>query len=270
MPDLTTNPTSDPTSDPTPTPMPIPAGPFPRGDAIDAITLDLDDTLWPVLPALLRAEATMRNWLAETAPATIARFPGPQMQALRLEVLAEQPQRSHDLPWLRRETLRRALAAAGDDPALAEAAFHVFSRERSRVDLYEDVRPVLARWRERYPLIVITNGNADVDAIGLGDVFQARFAAHEIGYGKPDPRIFHAACRHVGVEPARVLHLGDDLALDLAGARRAGLHAAWIRRPDLHQGGPRHAWAAPPAMAPSGEPVFEDLEAVDRALMASA
>ena len=219
-----------------------------------------------MLPALARAEAVMRAWLESAAPATLRRYPDARFQSLRLAILAEHPQRAHDLPWLRRETLRRALADSGDDPAIAERAFAVFSRERSRVDLYDDVRPVLTRWCARYPLIVVTNGNADVDAIGLGDCFVARFAAHEVGYGKPDPRIFHDACRHVGVDPQRVLHVGDDPLLDLVAARSAGLQAAWLRRPDLDLPGSRHAGSPAADQAPAGTPVFRSLDEIDRAL----
>ena len=37
-----------------------------------AITLDLDDTLWPSRPVLLHAEHMLSTWLAEHAPATLA------------------------------------------------------------------------------------------------------------------------------------------------------------------------------------------------------
>ena len=45
--------------------------------AIRAITLDLDDTLWPVLPTLLRAEETLAAWLASQAPATASHLATP-------------------------------------------------------------------------------------------------------------------------------------------------------------------------------------------------
>ena len=39
---------------------------------LHAITLDLDDTLWPMAPTLRRAEALMQDWLRQHAPATVA------------------------------------------------------------------------------------------------------------------------------------------------------------------------------------------------------
>ena len=67
----------------------------------------------------------------------------------------------------------------------------------------------------------------------LGRYFSASISAPAFGAAKPDPRIFHAACDALGVEPGATLHIGDDLELDVLAARRAGLHAAWLLRPEL-------------------------------------
>jgi putative hydrolase of the HAD superfamily len=48
-------------------------------------------------------------------------------------------------------------------------------------------------------------------------------AAHDAA--KPDPRLFHAAARLLGARPADVLHVGDDLDLDVRGALAAGFRA---------------------------------------------
>jgi FMN phosphatase YigB (HAD superfamily) len=94
-------------------------------------------------------------------------------------------------------------------------------------------------------------------------------AAHELGIGKPDPRIFRHACDLAGVLPSQVLHIGDDLDLDVRGAREAGLHAAWLRRPDLQEQ-LRHAGKSASGPAADNERLYGDLEAIDRALTARA
>ncbi len=224
---------------------------------IRAIALDLDDTLWPMRPALLGAERALTDWLARHAPRTAAHLTPQARGEIRARLLAEHPQRAHDVSFLRRESLRVALDASGEDAGLADEAFEVFLAARQRVALYDDVVPVLARWALRYRLVAISNGNADLARVGLGAYFVAHVAAHEIGFGKPDARIFLEACRRVAAQPAAVLHLGDDPELDVRAARSAGLQAAWIRRPDL----------APAGQAePVGEPVFDSLLAVDAAL----
>lgn len=201
---------------------------------LQALTLDLDDTLWPVWPTIRRAEAAVLAWLQHQAPATVAMHDAAAMRGLRAAVALDRPDWAHDLSALRRETIRRALAAAGDDPALAEPAFEVFFAERQRVDLYDDVLPALARLAARWPIVALSNGNADVHRVpGLGRHFHASVSARELGVGKPAPAAFEQACRRAGAEPARTLHVGDDPALDVDGALDAGLQAAWVRRPDL-------------------------------------
>jgi putative hydrolase of the HAD superfamily len=216
---------------------------------LQALTLDLDDTLWPVAPVIRRAEAATQAWLMQQAPATVAMHDMAAMRALRAAVARDRPDWAHDLSALRRETLRRALAAAGDDPALAEPAFEVFFAERQRVELFDDVLPALGRLAARWPIVALSNGNADVQRVpGLGRHFHATLSARELGLAKPAAAAFMQACRRAGAEPARTLHVGDDPTLDVDGALDAGLHAAWVRRPDLPalsppRGTPQHVVA---------------------------
>lgn len=201
-----------------------------RAPAIEALTLDLDDTLWPVWPAIERAEREMHAWLAQHAAPTAARFDVAALRRVRDAVALEHPQWGHDLTRMRIESVARALALAGDDAALAAPAFDVFAAARNRVELYPDARGALALLARRRPIVAVTNGNADLGAIGLAEFFTATVSARGFGVGKPDARIFHEACRLAGVRPGAVLHVGDDWALDVVGAHRAGLRSAWVRR----------------------------------------
>ena len=200
---------------------------------LTALTLDLDDTLWPVGPTIARADRQMWGWLAQHAPATHAARDTATLAALRASVARDRPDWAHDMSAMRLETVRRALMAAGDDPALAEPAFEVFFTERQRVALYDDVLPALARLAARWPLVALSNGNADVRRMpGLAPFFHATVCARELGLGKPAPEAFAEACRRAGATAARTLHIGDDPALDVDGALAAGLQAAWVQRPD--------------------------------------
>ena len=217
---------------------------------LQALTLDLDDTLWPVWPAIRRAEAVLQAWLRQHAPATVALHDAAAFQQIRAAVQRDRPDWAHDLTALRRESIRRALLAAGDDPALADPAFEAFFAERHRVELYGDVLPALARLSARWPIVALSNGNADVHRVpGLGAYFHATISARDLGVAKPSPLAFAAACRSAGADPARTLHIGDDGAMDVDGALAAGLQAAWVCRPDLPhltppQGQPQHVVAS--------------------------
>jgi FMN hydrolase / 5-amino-6-(5-phospho-D-ribitylamino)uracil phosphatase len=224
---------------------------------VTALTLDLDDTLWPVRPALVAAEKVLADWLRANAPATALNTPPPAMLALRAEVAAEHPQWAHDLTAIRLETIRRALRKHGDDPALAELAFDVYFEARHAVTLYDDVLPGLERLASRYRLVAVSNGNAELHRIGLERLFCGSVSARLHGVAKPHPSIFQAACAAASAAPHHVLHLGDDLDTDVSGALAAGLHAGWICRPDG-----AHAHADPRA----GAHRFADLLEVAAAL----
>ena len=196
-----------------------------------ALTLDLDDTLWPMRPTIERAEAALQAWLQQHAPATAARLRDRAWaRAVRAGVQRDHPDRHHDLTFLRREAIRVALRESGDDPALAEPAFEVFYAERQRVQLFADARPALERLAARWPLVAVSNGNADVRRVGLGDYFVAHVGAREAGVAKPHPGIYQAALAAAGAAPQAALHVGDDPLLDVVGARRAGLAAVWVNR----------------------------------------
>lgn len=222
-----------------------------------ALTLDLDDTLWPIWPTIDQAESVLHDWLAAHAPTTARRFDRKGLRSLRDAVAQQNPQWAHDLSAIRSESLRRALLLAGDDAALAEAAFEVFSAARQQVVLYDDALAALQRLSERFPLMALTNGNADLDRIGLAPFFRGSVTARSLGVAKPDSRIFHHACEQLGCAPAQVLHIGDDFALDVAGAVNAGLQAVWLRREPVaaHDAG-------------DGYRVFSDLRALADALLA--
>lgn len=198
---------------------------------IRAITLDLDDTLWPIWPTIARAESVLQAWLAEHAPATRALYAEPgALRAIRDRMDQLRPDLRHDLSALRRESIRLALSHAGDDPALAEPAFEVFFAERQRVELFEDALPALEYLSSRWPVVALSNGNADVRRVGLGRYFHASISAREAGVAKPDARIFHQGARAAGADPGDVLHIGDDAQLDGLGALQAGLQTVWLNR----------------------------------------
>jgi HAD superfamily hydrolase (TIGR01549 family) len=198
---------------------------------IAAITLDLDDTLWPIWPVIERAERVLHEWLLREAPKTAELLLTPGMlRELREATAKERSDLAHDMSALRRESIRAALRRADEDPQLADAAFDVFFAERNRVTLYDDALPALKWLSERYPLVAISNGNADIERAGIGRWFRGAFSASKFGSGKPQAPIFRAAAASVGVLPRDVLHVGDDAALDVVGALNAGMQAAWLVR----------------------------------------
>lgn len=196
---------------------------------VRAVSLDLDDTLWPIWPTIARAEEVLHAWLVQHAPATAALFQDRHaLRAIRDRMETLRPELKHDLSALRRESIRLALGQAGDDPDLADPAFELFFAERQRVVLFEDALETLEFLASRYPVVALSNGNADVQQVGIGQFFRASISAREFGVPKPDGRIFHAAAQAVDVPAEAVLHVGDDPTMDAQGALLAGMQAVWF------------------------------------------
>ena len=198
--------------------------------SLRALSFDLDDTLWDVEPVLVRAEDTLRDWLATRYPRLAALHTPAAARALRQAVADEHPTRAYDLSWIRTESLRR-LAVAGDyHPTVAEEAFGVFHAARNAVEPYPDVDPALAALAKRYPLYALSNGNADIRRTPLAAHFTLGVSAGEAGAAKPDPRIFSHLFERAGLAAADVVHVGDDPVTDVAGGRAAGCRTVWVNR----------------------------------------
>lgn len=97
----------------------------------------------------------------------------------------------------------------------------------------------------RVPWGIVTNGPSQMQrhkcqALGLDQIAPFIIVSEEVGYAKPDPRIFRDALDATGLgRPERVMFVGDNPRTDIDGARRAGMKTAWIRRghqfpADLH------------------------------------
>ena len=197
---------------------------------ISAITLDLDDTLWPAEPAIVAAEAALREWILANCPGAESDWPTERLQALRAQVWTEHPHLAHDFSALRMIAIERILAPYGLPASAADEAFAVFFRARNEVSLYPEAREALAQLAGRVPIVALTNGNACLRTIGLDHYFHDAVHARDAGVAKPAAAIFHLACTRAQALPEQVLHVGDHPLQDVIGARQAGLQTMWLDR----------------------------------------
>jgi len=208
---------------------------------IRAISLDLDDTLWPIEACIVRAEAALDEWMHHHCPAAALRYPPLAMRAHRDQVWHSNPHLSHDLSSLRRMSLGEVFAHFGLGEEAVDHAMAAFNAARNRVDFYPDALPALEELSRLLPLASLTNGNADLDMIGIGAHFSARVYSRDLGCAKPDRRMFEHAASLLEVDMGELLHVGDDPVMDVVGARDAGCMAVWLDR---------GACAWPPSLVP--------------------
>lgn len=201
-----------------------------RPGTIRAVTLDLDDTLWPFAPVAVRIREALDAFLAEHAPRTAARYEQAAVEEALAAVRKDRDDLAHDIGALRRAALSHLLEAAGEDPALADPAFEVIFAARQRIELYPEAAAALDRLAARVPLLAITNGNADLELAGVAHWFIDCVAAHDVGVAKPHPAVFSAARERLDLPAGEILHAGDDLETDVGGALASGFQAVWVRR----------------------------------------
>jgi FMN hydrolase / 5-amino-6-(5-phospho-D-ribitylamino)uracil phosphatase len=200
---------------------------------VKAVLFDLDDTLWPIAPVISRAEALLHDWMAQHAPKVPQQFSIEQLRAHRIALMATEPRYQFDLWALRHASLQTAFSHVGENTAMVDAAMAVFAKARNTVTLFDDVLPGLQRLHGRVTLGSISNGFADLEAIGIAHHFKVSLAAHRFGCAKPAAEIFHAACSALEITPDEAVYVGDDLLLDVDGAQKAGLRGVWLNRTGL-------------------------------------
>ncbi len=130
------------------------------------------------------------------------------------------------------DSLRDTLAGFGRD---ADPVPLVVDIERYWVDppLHDDAAEFLSRLD--LPVCCVSNADtrpllAAIEKHGLR--FDAVISSQAARCYKPDPGIFRMALNALGADPARVMHVGDSLHSDVAGAAKLGLKTTWLRRED--------------------------------------
>jgi putative hydrolase of the HAD superfamily len=134
----------------------------------------------------------------------------------------------------RRLIASAALAAHGLPMELCQRiADEMTEQKEALVRPFDGALDVLRRLRERgHRLGLLTNGSAAFQRrkllrFELEPLFELILIEGELGYGKPDRRVFDAALRHFAVSAAGCWMIGDNLEADVAGARSLGITAIW-------------------------------------------
>ena len=158
---------------------------------------------------------------------TLASFAAAQL--LRVQRADDVPVPHH--PGTRRE-LGRRVKTLFDQQRREVLLFldrtQAFIHARHQLAPFPEAEPMLKALRQYFLLGVITNGNADVQRVGLADYFHFALRAEDIGIAKPDARLFQEALQRGGVDASAAVHIGDHPGDDIAGAQQAGLRAVWF------------------------------------------
>jgi putative hydrolase of the HAD superfamily len=118
----------------------------------------------------------------------------------------------------------------------------VFTRWKDLQDATEDywrafdfTPAVLERLKQKgYRLGIISNWDPSAKSIltrqGLADYFDQIIISSEVGFEKPDERIFHLALQRAGVSASECLYVGDNYYDDALGSMKVGMPSVIINR----------------------------------------
>lgn len=150
----------------------------------------------------------------------------------RKEAIANNELLSHDVTALRKETYFLGILSVTNNQSLAhklsEQALAHFLLKRSEFFVPNEVHRLLARLAQKYPLVAISNGNVDTDAIGISQYFSHILMAGKGNSKKPNKDMFTQAAELLNLPVAQLLHIGDCGHADVFGALRSGMQSVWL------------------------------------------
>lgn len=100
--------------------------------------------------------------------------------------------------------------------------------------LYPGVPELLDKLRARYKLGIIANQlpgtEKRLEKYGISGYFDVIAASAEVGFDKPDARIFTWAMEMAGCRPEEAMMIGDRIDNDIIPAAKLGMHTIWVRQ----------------------------------------
>ncbi|WP_158965583.1 HAD-IA family hydrolase [Paraglaciecola sp. L3A3] len=197
---------------------------------IQAITFDLDDTLYENGSVIKNATASLRAFQHKEFSITKS-LDTQYWRKIEKELLIDHPILHNDIGQLRFRSLQLGFQQLGynEEQAVdaARRCFQHFYDQRSNFSVDANIHWILKTLAEKIPLVAITNGNVDVEKIGIADYLSACFKSSVTVPMKPNIAMFDAAQDMLAIPAKNILHVGDNLEKDVFGAIRAGYQAAW-------------------------------------------
>ena len=203
---------------------------------IKCIAFDLDNTLWECDPLITKAEQHFYAWLKTACPKITNKLSEDNLVAHRIDFMKSFPGLHHNLTELRKHWMRQIYDEfSGElvtdkisfEAEFIEAGFHVFWHQRNNVIFYDGVLEMLEKLAKQFSLGVITNGNADVNYIGVGDFFDFTMSSEIAGVAKPHGDIFQKAMALSEYDFNETIYVGDDPKCDVLGPQGLGMRAIW-------------------------------------------
>lgn len=155
-----------------------------------------------------------------------------KMIEIRNSVAAELRGKVINLEEIRFRAFKRTVEFVGcaDDVLAADLNALYLKHRFEDIELCPDVIPCLDALRPLLPVGLLSNGNGYPERCGLPWRFSFVVFSQDVGVEKPAAGMFLAACERAGCDPCELMHVGDSLESDVAGANAVGAVAVWLNR----------------------------------------
>ena len=195
---------------------------------VKCVTLDLDNTLWPIEPTISQAEEKLYQWMQSCYPKVSNKYTCAEIAEKRIALTSRRPEIAHNLTELRWHALMELANEFDCEKEFADEGLALFRRYRNQVNPYPASEPTLSLIKKHFKIGAITNGNAQLEKISLGSYFDFVVTAAETGVSKPDPKLFIRAAEIAEVAVNEIVHIGDCAKSDVIGAINAGCLSVWL------------------------------------------
>ena len=198
-----------------------------------AISFDGDMTLWDFDKVMRHSLSKALDYLQTNYPtAATENLTIDKMIDLRNDMAEALKGQITNLEEIRLQAFIHTLKFVGcDDVELATELNAIYLKHRFEdIELYDDAKPVLDGLSKHRPCGLISNGNSYPERCGLAEVLSFVVFSQDVGIEKPHPDIFEVALKDLSYQPEQLVHVGDSLESDVAGANAIGAVSVWLNR----------------------------------------
>ena len=197
---------------------------------IKAISFDGDDTLWTFEKSMRAAVSATLDELCRLAGIASSPLSVDEAIVVRDQIAARLGPIG---PGNMLNDIRLAswieVASRAGRADLGEALTEFYFRAKERFGaMLPDAEDVVTELRRKYTVGILTNGNSTPARYGSDLELDFLIAAEQFGFGKPERRIFEITAEQAGCDLSELMHVGDSLDSDVAGASAAGAVSVWL------------------------------------------
>ncbi len=196
-------------------------------NSIKAISFDLDDTLWDNLSVIHRANKKLYQKMVFSYPVIEEHFDQSAFDQVGFEI-ANSAAHSSNLSLLREKHIISILETCQCSIHQAKEFFDYYYYWRNQVELFPAVRQTLQQLSQSYPLVSATNGNINLEQIGLKIYFNFSVCAADVSEKKPGLKMYQAIIKELDLPAAQILHIGDSFQNDVMASIKVGMKAIWF------------------------------------------